>query len=203
MKLKKFTLNIPVVVFIVMSVMPTCLWAGEAGNLVKQTLDNGLNVLKEPALAGKEKTQERRKKLWEKIGFIFNMEEMAKRSLGRYWKDRTSDERKEFVELFTELTKNTYLEKTDTYSGEKIIFIGERQDEEYSKVQTTFITKTGKEISVDFSLLSNNEKWQIYDIIIEGVSLVNNYRSQFNNILLKSPYKILVKKMREKAPLKD
>jgi phospholipid transport system substrate-binding protein len=202
MKHKKKIFDISVAVFIMMSVTSTCLWAGEAGDLVKQTIDNGLRVLKDPTLAGKDKTPERRKRLWEEIGFIFNMEEMAKRALGRYWKERTPEERKEYVELFTVLIKNTYLEKTDTYSGEKVVFLRERQDEGYYKVQTNFITRTRKEIAVDFSLTNNNGKLQIYDIIIEGVSLVSNYRSQFNDFLLKSPFNTLVQNMREKT-LKD
>jgi phospholipid transport system substrate-binding protein len=202
MKHKKKIFNIFVAVFIMMSVTSTCLWAGEAGDLVKQTIDNGLRVLKDPALAGKDKTLERRRILWEEISFIFNMEEMAKRSLGRYWKERTPEERKEYVELFTVLVKNTYLKNTDTYSGEKVLLLNESQDEGYHKVQTKFITSTAKEIAVDFSLINNNGKLQIYDVNIEGVSLVNNYRSQFNDFLLKSPFKELVKNMREKT-LKD
>ena len=106
------------------------------------------------------------------------------------------------MELFTVLIKNTYLEKTDNYSGEKVVFLRERQDEGYYKVQTNFITRTGKEIAVDFSLINNNGKLQIYDIIIEGVSLVSNYRSQFNDFLLKSPFNVLVQNMRAKT-LKD
>jgi phospholipid transport system substrate-binding protein len=202
MKNKRKIFTITVAVFIMMSVTSTCLWAGEAGDLVKQTIDNGLSVLKDPALAGKDKTPERRKKLWEEIRFIFNMEEMAKRALGRYWKERTPEERKEYVELFTELIKNTYLKNTDTYSGEKVVLLKETQDEGYYKVQTTFITRTGKEIAVDFNLINNNGELQIYDVNIEGVSLVNNYRSQFNDFLLKSPFKELVQNMREKT-LKD
>ena len=127
------------------------------------------------------------------------MEEMGKRALGRYWKDRTPEERKEYVELFTELIKNSYLDKTDTYSGEKVEFLRERQDGGYYKVQTNFIASTGKEIDVDFSLINSNGKLQIYDVTIEGVSLVNNYRSQFNNFLLKSPFKALIQNMREKT----
>ncbi len=196
-KTKIFTISIAV--FIMLSVTSTCLWAGEAGDLVKQTIDNGLRVLKDPALAGKDKTPERRKKLWEEIRSIFNMEEMAKRALSQYWKERTPEERKEYVELFTELVKNTYLKNTDTYSGEKVVLLKESQDERYYKVQTKFITITAKEIAVDFSLLSNSGKLQIYDVTIEGVSLVNNYRSQFNSILLKSPFKELVQIMREKT----
>ena len=202
MKHKEKIFNISVIVFIMISFISTCLWAGEAGDLVKQTIDNGLRVIKDPALAGNDKASERRKKLWEEIGYIFNMEEMAKRALGRYWKDRTPEERKEYVELFTVLIKNIYLKRTDTYSGEEVVFLKETQDEGYYKVQTTFITRTGKEIAVDFSLINNNGGLQIYDVNIEGVSLVNNYRSQFNNILLKSPFNVLVQNMREKT-LKD
>lgn len=198
MKNKNKIVNICVAVFIVMFTTSTCLWAGEAGDLVKQTIDNGLKVMKDPALAGKDKTPERRKRLWEEIRSIFNMEEMGKRALGQYWKERTPEERKEYVELFTELVKNTYLKNTDTYSGEKVVLLKESQDERYHKVQTKFITSTAKEIAVDFSLISNNEKLQIYDVNIEGVSLVNNYRSQFNSILLKSPFNVLIQTMREK-----
>lgn len=199
MKHKKKIFNILLVVFIMMSATSTCLWAGEAGDLVKQTIDNGLRVLKDPALAGKDKTPERRKRLWEEIRSIFHMEEMAKRSLGRNWKERTPEEREEYVELFTVLVKNTYLKNTDTYSGEKVVLLNESQEEGYHKVQTKFVTSAAKEIAVDFSLINNNGKLQIYDVNIEGVSLVNNYRSQFNDFLLKSPFKELVKNMREKT----
>lgn len=199
MKRKRNIFNLSMIVFFIMFVTSTCLLAGEAGDLVKQTIDKGLNILKDPSLAGEEKLAERREKLWKEIRPLFDMEEMAKRSLGRYWKDRTPEEREEFVELFTELLKNAYVGKTDTYSGEKIIFLRERQDAKYSKVQTNFITKTAKEIAVDFSLLSNSGEWKIYDVTIEGVSLVNNYRSQFSNVLVKSSYEELVEKMREKG----
>ncbi|GAX63032.1 ABC-type transport system auxiliary component [Candidatus Scalindua japonica] len=199
MKNKKKIFTITVAVFIMLSVTSTCLWAGEAGDLVMTTIDNGLRTLKDPALTGKDKTLERRKRLWEEIGSIFYMEEMAKRALGQYWKERTPEERKEYVELFTVLVKNTYLKNTDTYSGEKVVLLKESHDEEYYKVQTRFITSTAKEIAVDFSLINNNGKLQIYDVNIEGVSLVNNYRSQFNSILLKSPFKALIQTMREKT----
>ncbi|GJQ58998.1 MAG: ABC transporter substrate-binding protein [Candidatus Scalindua sp. AMX11] len=202
MKNREKIVTIFVVVFIMMSVTSTFLWAGEAGDLVKQTIENGLRIIKDPALAGKDKTSERRKRLWEEIGPIFNMEEMAKRALGRHWRERTTEERKEYVELFTELIKNSYLEKTDTYSGEKVEFLREREDKGYYKVQTKFIARAGKAIEVDFSLINNSGKLQIYDVTIEGVSLVNNYRSQFNNFLLRSPFKALVQSMREKT-LKD
>ncbi|HHT9137456.1 MAG TPA: Tgt2/MlaC family protein [Candidatus Wunengus sp. YC60] len=163
-----------------------------------ETIDKGLVVLKDPSLKGDEKIQERRQKLWKEISPIFNFEEMSKRALGQHWKNRTPDERKEFVELFTNIMKDAYIGKTDTYSGEKIVLIGEKQDNHYATIQTKLITNKNTEVSVEYNMLNNPGEWKIYDVIIEGVSLVNNYRSQFNNILIKSSYKELVQKIKEK-----
>jgi len=124
---------------------------------------------------------------------------MSKRALGQHWKKRSPEEKKEFVELFTNILKDAYIGKTDTYNGEKVVLLREKQDSDYAVVQTKFITKNGTEIAVDYSMLNNSGEWKIYDVIIEGVSMINNYRSQFNNILLKSPYENLVKRMQEKT----
>ena len=180
--------------------MSAFLWAAdEPGKLVMKTIDSGLTVLKEPSLKGPEKAQERRQRLWEEISFIFNFQEMSKRSLGQHWKKRTPDEKREFVELFTNILKDAYIGKTDTYSGEKIVFLKEKQDDnKYATVQTKIISTTGTEVLVDYRMLNNDGKWTIYDVIIEGVSLVNNYRSQFYNILLKSSFEELIQKIKEK-----
>lgn len=185
---------------IFLAFIPVFLWAEDGpGKLVMKTIDSGLTVLKEPSLKGPEKTQERRQRLWEEISFIFNFEEMSMRALGQHWKKRTPEEKKEFVELFTNILKDAYIGKTDTYSGEKIVFLREKQDGgKYATVQTKIITNTGTEILVDYRMLNNDGKWTIYDVIIEGVSLVNNYRSQFHNILLKSSYEDLIQKIKEK-----
>ncbi|OOP57711.1 MAG: organic solvent tolerance ABC transporter substrate-binding protein [Candidatus Brocadia carolinensis] len=177
------------------------LWAAETpGTLVMTTIDRGLAVLKDPALKGAEKVQARRQRLWVEISPIFNFEEMSKRALGQHWKKRSPEEKKEFIGLFTNILKDAYIGKTDTYSGEKIVFIKEKQDEkDYASVQTKIITNTGAVVLVEYRMLSNAGKWQIYDVVIEGVSLVNNYRSQFNNILMKSPYEELVQKIKGKV----
>ena len=174
------------------------LWAGEPGKLLMETIDKGFAILKDTSLKGEEKVQERRQMLWKEISPIFNFDEMSKRALGQHWKSRTPEEKKEFVELFTNIMKDAYIGKTDTYSGEKVVIISEKQDKKYATVQTKIITNKGTEISVDYNMLNNPGGWTIYDVIIEGVSLVNNYRSQFNNILIKSSYKELVQKIKAK-----
>lgn len=174
------------------------LFAGDPGKLVMETIDKGLVVLKEPSLKGNDKVNERRQKLWETISPIFNFEEMSKRALSQHWKKRSDEEKKEFVGLFTNILKDAYIGKTDAYSGEKVILIKERVDKEYATVQTKFILNTGSELVVDYNMLNNSGEWKIYDVIIEGVSLVNNYRSQFNSILIKSTYNELVQRIKEK-----
>ncbi|HHT9129798.1 MAG TPA: MlaC/ttg2D family ABC transporter substrate-binding protein, partial [Candidatus Brocadiaceae bacterium] len=191
MRYSKIMLVIFVGVFFWAGMSPFA-WAEEdPGKLVMESIDRGLAVLKEPSLGGAEKAQERRQRLWEEISPVFNFEEMSKRALSIHWKKRSPEEKKEFVELFTNILKDTYIGKTDTYSGEKMEVLRERHDSSYAEVQTKLITNKGTEVSVNYQLVSNHGKWRIYDVVIEGVSLVNNYRSQFNSILLKSSYEEL------------
>ena len=197
MKYRKITSAICIGVFS-LTCMPPLLWAGEPGKLLMETIDKGFAILKDPSLKGDEKVQERRQMLWKEISPVFNFEEMSKRSLGQHWKSRTPEEKKEFVELFTNILKDAYIGKTDTYSGEKVVIISEKQDKNYATVQTKIITNNGTEVSVDYNMLNNPGRWTIYDVVIEGVSLVNNYRSQFNNILIKSSYKELIQKIKAK-----
>ena len=198
MKCRKMMLGMSVGISVLLFTSSFSL-AMEPGKLLMETVDKGLTVLKEPALSGTEKTQERRQALQKEISCVFNFEEMSKRALGQHWKKRSPEEKKEFVELFTNILKDAYIGKTDTYNGEKVVLLREKQDSDYAVVQTKFITKNGTEIAVDYSMLNNSGEWKIYDVIIEGVSMINNYRSQFNNILLKSPYENLVKRMQEKT----
>jgi phospholipid transport system substrate-binding protein len=184
-------------IFLIM-LTSTFLWAGGPGDLVMKTVDGGITILKDPSLNGKEKMGERKQKLWEELSPIFNFGEMSKRALGKHWNERSDEEKQEFVELFTSVLKDSYIGKTDTYSGEKVVYLRERQAGTGSKVQTKFVTKTGKEISVDFNLLNKHGKWKVYDVIIEGVSLVNNWRKQFYDALVRSSYEDMIQKMKKK-----
>lgn len=202
MKRRKIIFEISVIAFLPMF-MSSALLAVEPGKLVMETIDKGLTILKDPSLKGDEKTQERRHRLWKELAPVFNFEEMSKRALGMHWKKRSPMEKKEFVELFTNIIKDTYIGETDAYSGEKIVYLKEKQDNNYAKVQTKFIANTGTEISVDYSLTNQHGKWGVYDVVIEGVSMVKNYRSQFYSILTKSSYEELIQKMQEKQSKKQ
>ena len=177
-------------------------WAGEPTDEIKQTTDKILSILTNPSLKGNSKTAEREKLIRQAIDERFNWEEMARRSLARYWDQRTDGEKKEFVRLYSDLLERTYLDKVEGYSGEKVTYEGESVDNRYAVVRVKIVTKKNTDVRVHYRLKRVENKWLVYDLSIEGVSLVNNYRTQFNSIILKSSYENLVKRLRERVELK-
>ena len=130
---------------------------------------------------------------------VFDWEEMAKRTLGRHWRRRSEPEKEEFIYLFGKLLERTYLDKVEGYSGEKVIYIGDRVEGNYALVKVKILTKQDTEIRVLYRMKKKAGKWMVYDISIEGVSLINNYRTQFNNILVRSSFKRLIEKLKAKV----
>lgn len=180
------------------------LWApvesfgGAATDQVKATVDQVLKILTDPALKGEGKTKERRAKLRQVVLQRFGFTEMSKRSLGRHWTERTPQERKEFVSLFTDLLERAYVDRVEGYTGEQVVYQGESVDGDYSEVRTKIVTKKNQEIPIIYRLSKNDSNWEVYDIVVEGVSLVNNYRTQFSKVIRTSSYEDLVKKMQVK-----
>ena len=173
-------------------------WGGEPTDRIKGGTDKIIAVLSDPNLLGDEKADERRQAIREAVYELFDWEEMAKRSLARHWRERTDEEKKEFVVLYGELLERTYLDRVEGYSGEEVIYTEERIDGKYALVKATIVTKTKQEIAVDYKLKTKSKQWLVYDVSVEGVSLVNNYRTQFNQILMKSSYETLVERLRKK-----
>jgi phospholipid transport system substrate-binding protein len=155
---------------------------------LRGTIDRVIEILKRPELRSDARKGERRDLLRREIKPVFDFEEMSKRALGPNWRERTPREREAFVGLFTELLENAYLGKIDAYRGETINYVKETIDPPYAVVATVIVTSRGQEVPVDYRMLRDGERWRIYDVVIEGVSLVNNYRSQFNAILRKSTF---------------
>jgi phospholipid transport system substrate-binding protein len=174
-------------------------WAGEPTQQVKQTTDKILAILSNPSLKGPAHAEERRKVIGQTVDERFDWEEMSRRSLAQHWAGRTPEEKKEFMGLFRDLLERTYLDKVDDYSGEAVTYEGETIDGNYASVKVKIVTSKAKEIPVEYRVMKKQTGWLVYDITIEGVSLVNNYRSQFNSILSKSPYSELVKRLKDKT----
>jgi len=172
--------------------------AGEANDQLKQSVDKVLAILNDPTLKGTGNSQERRQKVKEVIYARFDFNEMAKRSLGPQWQKRSPEEQKEFVELFTSLLEYSYIENIDSYNGEKIRFVNQRQDKDFAEVNTKLINNKGQEFSLDYRLQNTNGDWKVIDVVIENISLVNNYRAQFNRLLGKSSFAELLDTMKQK-----
>ena len=177
----------------------TLAWAGEPTEKIKATTDKILGVVRDPALKGAAKEKERRALIRKAVDERFDWNEMARRSLARHWEGRTEDEKKEFVPLYADLVDRAYMSKVEGYSGEKVKYEGETVDGDYATVNVRIMTQKGQEISVEYRLRKKGNDWLIYDVSIEGVSLVNNYRTQFNSIISQSSYASLVKQLKTKV----
>ena len=173
-------------------------FAGPATDQVKGTVDQVTKILTDPTLKGEKKVQERRARVRKVVLERFGFTEMSKRSLGRYWNERTPQERTEFVRLFTDLLERAYIDRVDGYSGEQVVYEGELVDGSYSEVRTKIVGKKSQDVSMTYRLLKHDSNWEVYDVIIENVSLVNNYRTQFSKIIRTSSYEALVKRMQAK-----
>jgi phospholipid transport system substrate-binding protein len=192
-------LVLPVVVMVTGLVAPGGrAWAGSPTEQLRGQITRVLKALEDPDLKKEPKGTERRTTVRKIAEDIFDFSETAKRSLGRHWAARSPAERNEFVSLFGDLLERSYLSKIELYGGEKISYAGESIDGDQATVNTKITTKQGSEIPVDYRMMKRGDRWLVYDVIIEGISLVNNYRVQFNKIIQTSSYTDLVKKMRTK-----
>ncbi|MBC8549796.1 MAG: ABC transporter substrate-binding protein [Candidatus Brocadiales bacterium] len=147
------------------------LWSGEPGILVKNV------ILNEASFRDMEDIRERKVRQWGAISPSLDFEIISKRVMGEYWDKCLYEEQCEFVKLFTSHLRNTYIKKANPIFGNKIISLREKQFNNFAKVQTILLVKSGKETSADFYLIREDGKWKICDLVIEGVSLVNNYHS--------------------------
>ncbi len=169
-----------------------------AQDQLKQTIDSILAVLRNPELKSESQREKRRKTLERIVGERFDFKKMSQLSLARHWKERTASEKEEFVDLFGRLLKNTYISKIEAYTDEKIIFLRERIKKKKAQIDTKIITRTN-EIPINYRMFTRkNDQWMVYDLIIEGVSLIANYRSQFAQMLEKNSFEDLLEKLKKK-----
>lgn len=173
--------------------------AGGPTEDVRKTTDKLIAIVSDPAMKSPERAAERARRIRNAVDEIFDWKEMSKRTLARHWKKRTDQEKEEFIDLFGKLLERTYLDKVEGYSGEKVLYVGERVDRNYGIVVVKIVTRKDTEILVKYRLKKKGGEWLVYDISIEGVSLVNNYRKQFNSIIGRSSYEDLINKLRKKV----
>jgi phospholipid transport system substrate-binding protein len=174
-------------------------WAGPPTEQLRTQMDRVIKVLEDPELKRDGRQIERRAAIRRIANEIFDFNETARRSLGQHWNARTPAEREEFVKLYADLLERSYIGKIELYSGERIQFVGDTIERDQATVRTRLGTKAGTEIPVDYRMHRvAGDRWLTYDVAIEGVSMVANYRAQFNKIIQASGYSSLVSKLTEK-----
>jgi phospholipid transport system substrate-binding protein len=172
--------------------------AGVPTDQLKGAVERVLKTLDDPTLKGEARLGERRVAVRKIANEIFDFSEIAKRSMARHWQPLSEAQKNEFVGLFADLLERSYISKIETYGGEKIQYTAERANGEFATVSTRIITKNGTEVPVDYRMIKRADRWLVYDVSIEGVSLVSNYRTQFNKIIQTTSYNELISKLRNK-----
>ena len=173
-------------------------YAGPPTEAMKTTIEEVLRIIHEKDLKQPAKSEDRRKQLEKTVGARFDYQEMSRRALGAPWNTLTDQQKEDFVSLFQTLLTNSYADKIETYSGEGVQYLTERMEKEYAEVRTKVLS--GKtEIPLDYRLINKSDDWRVYDVVVDGVSLVNNYRGQFSKILRASSYSDLVDQLRKKS----
>jgi len=185
-----------------LSLYPFNAFANSPTVQIKSTVDQVIQILTNPQLQGEVKKQERRKRLREAIFVRFDFQEMAQRSLGPHWQRRTPEEQREFIKIFSDLLDKTYLDKIESYNNEKFIYLNERIEGLYAEVGSKIQTSKGEEFTINYRLHQVGEDWRVYDLVIENISLVNNYRSQFSRILASSTYDELISRIKARLSQK-
>ena len=175
------------------------LYAATPIDQVKSDVDQIIAILDDKSYRKSHSKEELKEKIKEIAYEGFDWEKIARSSLGLYWKQRSDEERKEFTSLLIKILENAYINKMiDSYSGEKVFYDKEIMDGDRALVETRIIDKAEREVSVRYRLHKKGDRWVAYDVIIEGVSLVKNYRVQFYDIVRQSSYEELIKKLKEK-----
>jgi len=198
MKLKTwFSLTIVAVLMLVCSGKSAA--AAEPTEAIRGAVNQGLKILKNAKVDSPKQRVQVIDRLRQIVYPLFDFNEMAMRSLGANWRRLNSQQRKEFVSTFTALLEKTYADQIFLYNGQQVIFTGESIDGDYAQVDSQIIDKNGQTYSVVYRLHKVDGQWKVYDVVVENISLVNNYRSQFNRVLARSSFEELLKIMKEKA----
>ena len=194
--MKKALIGFHLVVFLI---LPLCLYAGVPLITVERHVNDVLNVLRDPALKGEKAKKAKKEKVRTISEKMFDFAELSKRTLGNNWKIFNPDQQKEFIELFKDILEDAYMDRITSYRDEKIVFNKEFMlSDDTAEVQSNIITKKS-ETPIYYRVILKTGEWKVYDVIIEGVSLIKNYRSQFREILAnKSPEEVL-KTLRKKV----
>ena len=196
MKIRLFVLIVAVLLAVCSG---TPAHAGEPTEAIRGAVNQGVEILKKAKLDSQEQRSQVIDRLRQIVYPLFDFNEMAMRSLGPNWRRINPQQRQEFVATFTALLEKTYADQIDLYNGQQVVYSGESIDGDYAQVDSRIIDTNGQTYSVVYRLHRVDGKWRIYDVVAENISIVNNYRSQFNRVIAKSSFEELLKTMKQQA----
>jgi len=195
--MKKFIIGLNAIVVLFFFALPV--HAGPALETVQTQVDKILDVLRDPALKAESSKGIKEEKVLALINEVFDYTELSKRTLSRNWKKLNPEQREEFKDLFSKLLGGVYIDRIIAYSDEDVVFNKETAlSEKKAEVQSEIITGS-KTIPIFYRMILKNGEWKVYDVLIEGISLVKNYRSQFKEILKKQSPEDLLEILRKKV----
>lgn len=170
--------------------------SGAPSRQVRATVEGIQNIMQDPRLQNDARKKERRARLKQLIVRRFDFADMARRALGPNWQGRTAKERADFVKVFGDLLEDAYLDQIELYGADSFAYLRESRDGDFAEVNTKAMGIRGDELAIDYKLRARGGDWKVYDLVVENVSVVNNYRSQFNRILNGESFGALLKKLR-------
>ena len=169
---------IPLIVALVLG-LASAAWAGPPTEQLRTYTDQVVKILQNPSMT----LPERREAVRHLAEEVFDVTETAKRALGQHWQQRTPAEQDEFVKLFANLLEQTYISRIDEFGGERLTYVSEQIDGDRAIVRAKITTKNGTDVPVESRVLLKGNRWLIYDILIENLSLISNYRAQFDRVI--------------------
>jgi phospholipid transport system substrate-binding protein len=185
---------IPLIVALVLG-LASAAWAGPPTEQLRTYTDQVVKILQNPSMT----LSERREAVRHLAEEVFDVTETAKRALGQHWQQRTPAEQDEFVKLFANLLEQTYISRIDEFGGERLTYVSEQIDGDRAIVRAKITTKNGTDVPVESRVLLKGNRWLIYDILIENLSLISNYRAQFDRVIRTASYDELVKRLKTKG----
>jgi phospholipid transport system substrate-binding protein len=188
-----------IIAFVLCLIFPLSADAGGALDTVKSNADKVLDVLRDPSLKSESARKNKKNKIRAIAQKMFDFTELSKRTLAQNWGKFSPEQQKEFIDLYTSLLEDTYADKIMAYTDEKIVFTNEvTLTEKTVEVRSTVLRKTS-EVPINYRVILKDDGWRVYDVVIEGVSLINNYRTQFREILTNRPPATLLESIRKKV----
>ncbi len=190
---------LPGMMILILLLSPLQAKAGLPLDTVKENVNRVLDVLRDPALQGEANKEAKEKKIESVADQMFDYIALSRLTLGRSWREFNKEQQKEFVSLYRGILEKAYMDKILSYTDEKVLFDKEMMlSENKAEVQTRIITKSA-EIPINYRVYLKDGQWRVYDVIIEGISLIKNYRTQFREILVNNPPEEVLKILRDKT----